>query len=46
VQKILGHRSILTTCRYTHLTRRTEHTACDLINALMNGFCIRWGAAP
>lgn len=46
VQKILGHRSILTTSRYTHLTNRTEHNASDLINALMNGFSIQWGAAP
>lgn len=46
VQKILGHRSILTTSRYTHLTTRTEHKASDLINALMNGFCVQWGSAP
>lgn len=45
VQKILGHRSILTTSRYTHLTTRTEHKASDLINALMDGFSIQWGSA-
>jgi integrase len=44
VQKFLGHHSILTTARYTHLTTRTEHKASDLINALMDGFRIQWGA--
>ena len=27
VQKILGHRSILTTAKYTHLTSSTDHNA-------------------
>jgi len=27
VQKILGHHSILTTARYTHLTAHTHHNA-------------------
>jgi len=44
VQKILGHHSILTTSRYTHLTSRTEQQASDRINHLMDGFAIRWGA--
>jgi integrase/recombinase XerD len=44
VQKILGHHSILTTARYTHLTTRTGHNASELINTLMDGFSIRWGA--
>ena len=44
VQKILGHHSILTTARYTHLTDQTKHQALDRINALMNGFSIDWGA--
>lgn len=44
VQKILGHHSILTTARYTHLTDRTKQNASDLINALMNGFDVQWGA--
>ena len=44
VQKILGHHSILTTVRYTHLTDQTKHHALDRINALMNGFTIEWGA--
>ena len=45
VQKILGHHSILTTARYTHLTGQTKHHATDRINTLMNGFTIAWGAA-
>lgn len=44
VQKILGHHSILTTARYTHLTDRTEQKASDLINSLMDGFCVQWGS--
>lgn len=44
VQQILGHRSILTTAKYTHLTSNTEHNAQQVINALMNAFRIEWGA--
>jgi integrase len=43
VQKILGHRSLLTTARYTHLTDGTQQNAGQLINALMKGFAIDWG---
>jgi site-specific recombinase XerD len=43
VQKILGHHSILTTARYTHLTSATHSNAKQVINALMNGFSIDWG---
>ena len=43
VQKILGHHSILTTAKYTHLTAHTNHNARQLINALMSGFSIGWG---
>jgi len=43
VQKILGHRSILTTAKYTHLTTHTVQNATQLINDLMNGFSIDWG---
>ena len=43
VQKILGHRSILTTTRYTHLTTNTDRNARQMINALMEGFSIQWG---
>ncbi len=44
VQKILGHHSILTTAKYTHLTAHTGHNATQRINALMDGFAIEWGA--
>ena len=43
VQKFLGHHSILTTVRYTHLTDQTKHHALDRINSLMDGFSIDWG---
>ena len=43
VQKILGHPSILTTVRYTHLTDQTQHQAIDRINGLMDSFSIDWG---
>jgi len=42
VQKILGHRSILTTAKYTHLTSHTGHNAKQVINDLMAGFSIGW----
>lgn len=40
VQKFLGHHSILTTARYTHLTDQTKHHGNGRINGLMNGFNI------
>jgi len=43
VQQILGHRSILSTAKYTHLTTHTNEHAQQLINALMNGFALDWG---
>ena len=43
VQKYLGHHSILTTVRYTHLTDQTKHRAIDRINGLMDSFAITWG---
>ena len=43
VQKYLGHHSILTTVRTTHLTDQTKHHAIERINGLMNGFQIVWG---
>ena len=43
VQKYLGHHSILTTVRYTHLTGQTKHHAIERINGLMDGFAITWG---
>lgn len=44
VQKFLGHHSILTTARYTHLTDQTKHHALERINHLMAGFSLTWGA--
>jgi integrase/recombinase XerD len=44
VQKILGHHSILTTARYTHLTCHSNDQASARINALMGRFSIQWGA--
>ena len=44
VQKFLGHRSILTTARYTHLTDQTKHHALERINALMRTFSLDWRA--
>jgi site-specific recombinase XerD len=43
VQKFLGHRSILVTARYTHLTAHAGQQATARINALMDGFAIGWG---
>jgi integrase/recombinase XerD len=40
VQRNLGHHSILTTARYTHLTDQTKHHAIDRINALMDRFTL------
>tara|TARA_B100001105_G_scaffold255373_1_gene254398 strand:- start:3118 stop:3273 length:156 start_codon:yes stop_codon:yes gene_type:complete len=44
VQKILGHHSILTTSRYTHLTSHTAEHCSQAINALMDRFELTWGA--
>jgi len=46
VQQILGHHSILTTARYTHLTEQTSHPAIERINGLMDGFTLARGAKP
>lgn len=43
VQKILGHHSILTTARYTHLTSHTNTQANARIEALMSRFSLDWG---
>jgi len=43
VQKILGHTSILTTTKYTHLTSHTANNADQVINHLMAGYSITWG---
>ncbi|NOY72800.1 MAG: tyrosine-type recombinase/integrase [Gammaproteobacteria bacterium] len=43
VKDLLGHTSIITTCKYTHLTSRTENNTRQSINDLMKDFSIRWG---
>ena len=43
MQKILGHHSILTTTRYTHLTSHTNTQASARIEALMSRFSLNWG---
>jgi len=43
LQKILGHVSILSTAKYTHLTTLTQQGAVAQINQLMNGINIQWG---
>lgn len=43
MQKILGHYSIRTTARYTHLTTQTYEHADARIEALMARFTIGWG---
>ena len=44
VQKILGHHSILTTARYTHLSSTTDTQARERIDALMSRFDLSWRA--
>jgi len=43
LQKILGHVSLLTTSRYTHLTTHTTQRADLHINTIMDSFNISWG---
>ena len=35
IQEYLGHSSVITTSRYTHLTQKTEQLAADAINRIM-----------
>ena len=44
VQHILGHHSILTTNRYTHLTSQSAALATQRIDALMDRFTLGWEA--
>jgi site-specific recombinase XerD len=44
LQQFLGHQSILTTTRYTHLTSHQTETAVERLNVLMNRLDIHWGA--
>ncbi|MBW2566994.1 MAG: tyrosine-type recombinase/integrase [Deltaproteobacteria bacterium] len=43
LQQILGHVSVLTTSRYTHLTSNTRNNARQAVNTLANTFDITWG---
>ena len=43
LQQILGHVSILTTSRYTHLTNVTKNNARQAVNSLADTFDITWG---
>lgn len=43
VQRILGHQSILTTLRYTHLTEQQQRSSGARINQLMGQIRIGWG---
>ena len=43
LQKIMGHVSLLTTAKYTHITNQTTQNAEVYINALINTFNISWG---
>jgi site-specific recombinase XerD len=45
LQQILGHVSVLTTSRYTHLTSKTKNNARQAINTLVNGIDFQWGGA-
>lgn len=42
VQRILGHVSLLTTAKYTHLTSTTDQRAQHHIDQLINQFDIVW----
>ena len=42
LQQILGHVSILTTSRYTHLTNVTQNNARQAVNSLTDTFEIIW----
>jgi site-specific recombinase XerD len=43
LQQFLGHQSILTTTRYTHLTNHQTETAVERLNLLMSRLHIHWG---
>lgn len=42
VQKILGHHSVITTSRYTHLTERRKESAEAYINNLIGRIQVGW----
>ncbi len=43
LQAILGHVSLLTTAKYTHLTTTSHLKSTRCINRVMNQFDINWG---
>ena len=43
LQHFMGHVSLLTTAKYTHLTEVTATNSREKINQLFDGFDIRWG---
>jgi integrase/recombinase XerD len=45
LQQILGHVSLLTTARYTHLTTANRHNSYEKINRLIDTFDINCGGA-
>jgi len=45
LQSILGHVSLLTTARYTHLTTISHDNAYEKINGLIDAVEINWGGA-
>lgn len=42
MQKILGHHSVITTSRYTHLTEQRKESAESYINDLMDQIKVGW----
>ena len=46
VQQILGHHSILTTARYTHLSSHTADQCTERLNTLMSRYAIGWKVQP
>jgi len=42
VQKILGHHSVITTSRYTHLTEQRKESAEAHIDTLMGQIQVGW----
>ena len=46
MQKILGHHSVITTSRYTHLTTARKASAETCINELMQRYTVGWKVAP
>ncbi|ADU67094.1 integrase family protein [Desulfurispirillum indicum S5] len=42
LQQILGHVSILTTARYTHLTATTANNTRVVVNSIVNSFDLTW----